>query len=107
MTPNEPKDPNVYSFMMQLVQEKHGDDVDPEFLNTEAERLYLEFGDNLLGHFEPMLSEEQKAQFDELVGREAPQEDIMVFLTSSISNLEEKILDVLEAYRKNYLSENS
>lgn len=105
MDPNEPKDANVYSFMMQLVQEKHGDDVSVELLNTEAERLYIEFGDLLVDSFEPMLSSDQKAQFDALVAEEADQEMILTFLTESIDNLEQRILDTLMNFRENYLSE--
>ncbi len=105
MDPNEPKDANVYSFMMQIVQEKHGDDASVELLNTEAERLYIEFGDLLVDSFEPLLTVEQKVQFDTLVSQEVDQETILAFLTDSIDNLEQRILDTLMKFRDNYLSE--
>ncbi len=102
--PGEPKDPNVYSFMMQLVQEKHGDDVDAEFLQNESDRLYLEFGDKLVSVFEPMLSEEQKQVFDSMVEQNSSQENILGFLTESIENLEDRIMDVLIKYKQEYIN---
>lgn len=103
----QPKDQNVYSFMMQLVQEKHGDDVESEFLETEAERLYIEFGESLLSHFEPMLDEGQKQEFDKLVEDQVTQDVILAFLTSNIENLEQKILDVLMSFREKYMAEKA
>lgn len=105
MDPNEPKDANVYGFMMQMIQEKHGDDIDADFLNTEAERLYLEFGDGLVDYFEPMLTSDQKREFDGLVEGGADKESILVFLTDSITDLEDKIIDVLMQYKDNYMNE--
>lgn len=101
----QPKDPNVYSFMLQMVQEKNGDEVDNEFLNTEAERLYLEFGDKLVESFEPLLSDEQRTQFDQLVEQGASQDMILNFLTTNIQNLEQRILDVLMMFKQQYMSE--
>lgn len=43
MDTNQAKDQNVVSFMMQLIQEKHGDEVDINFLNQEAIFLHLNF----------------------------------------------------------------
>lgn len=105
MDQNDNKDQNVLSFMMQLVQEKHGDEVDADFLKTEAERLYLEFGDSLVDYFEPMLSSEKKQEFDGLVESGAQQDSIMSFLLESIPDLEKKIMEVLVEYRTNYLAE--
>lgn len=103
MQQNETKDENVFSFMMQLVQEKHGDDVGAEFLNTEAERLYIEFGDELLKYFEPMLNIDQKSQFDNMVESGAAQDEIMNFLVKNIEGLEQKIMDVLNQFRQKYI----
>jgi len=104
MATSEPKDQNVYSFMMQLVQEKHGDEVEMEFLNTESERLYLEFGEKLVSYFEPMLSPEQKKEFDILVEQSSPQDQILSFLSESIENLEQRIMEVLVNFKQEYLS---
>lgn len=98
------KDPNVMTFMMQMVQEKHGDSVDSNFLQQEADKLYEEFGDRLVSYFEPMLTDEQKVQFDELVGQEAGQDKLLEFLIGAIENLEQKILDVLMQFKNEYLS---
>lgn len=99
-----PKDQNVVSFMMQLVQEKYGDEIDIEFLNQESDRLYDLFGDNLVSYFEPMLSEEQKLQFDGLVANSAQQDELLDFLIKNIPNLEQQILQVLVDFRNDYLS---
>jgi len=104
MDQNEKKDENVFSFMMQLVQEKHGDDVSAEFLNTESERLYLEFGEKLVEYFEPMLNPEKKQEFDSLVEQGSEQDVIMNFLVTNIENLEQKIMDVLASYRQAYMA---
>lgn len=99
----QPKDQNVLSFMIQLVQEKHGDDVDANFLNQEANRLYDIFGNNLVSYFEPMLSEESKKQFNEMVKTNADQDQLLGFLNESIPNLEQQILQVLISFRVQYI----
>lgn len=102
MNPDE-KDPNVMTFMMQVVQEKHGDSVDSKFLEDESTRLYEEFGDRLVSYFEPMLTEEQKTQFDALVQQGVDQNQLLEFLIGAIENLEQKILDVLMQFKNEYL----
>lgn len=100
-----PKDQNVLSFMMQLVQEKYGDEIEIDFLNQEADRLYDMFGNNLVDYFEPMLSEEQKREFDNLVATSPEQEKLLEFLISNIPNLEQQILQVLVDFRNQYLND--
>jgi len=102
---NLPKDQNVLSFMMQLVQEKYGDEIEIAFLNQEADRLYEMFGNNLVDYFEPMLSEEQKREFDNLVATSPEQEKLLEFLISNIPNLEQQILQVLVDFRNQYLND--
>lgn len=99
----QPKDQNVLSFMMQLVQEKHGDETEIDFLNQESDRLYNMFGDNLVSYFEPMLTEDQKKDFDKLVGTGADQEGLLNFLIQAIPNLEMQILQLLVKFRADYL----
>lgn len=98
------KDPNVMTFMMQMVQEKHGDNVDSTFLEEEASKLYDEFGDKLVSYFEPMLTDEQKVQFDGLVQQGADQNKLLEFLVGAIENLEQKILDILTQFKNDYLA---
>jgi len=98
------RDPNVMTFMMQLVQEKHGDNIDSKFLEEESSKLYDEFGDKLVSYFEPMLSDEQKAQFDELVRQGADQNKLLEFLVGSIENLEQKIINTLNQFKNDYLA---
>lgn len=105
--PDEVKDQNVLAFMIQLVQEKFSDDVDAEFLNQEANRLYDLFGNNLVSYFEPMLTEEQKQSFDQLVEQASDQDVLLNFLVENIPNLEQQILQVLVAFRANYLELNT
>lgn len=102
MDPNQ-KDPNVMTFMMQIVQEKHGDAVDSTFLEEESNRLYDDFGDRLVGYFEPMLSEDQRSQFDALVQQGVDQNKLLEFLVGAIDNLEQRILDVLMQFKNEYL----
>jgi hypothetical protein len=100
------KDPNVYSFLMQLVQEKHGDEIDAQFLQEEADRLYDIFGDLLLTYFEPQLDDQQRAQFDEMVNMNSDQDDLLGFLTENINDLEEQIVALLVKFRQDYISGN-
>jgi hypothetical protein len=100
---NENKDQNVLSFMMQLVQEKYGDDIEIDFLNQESNRLYDLFGNNLVRYFEPMLNENQKEQFDKMVKDQVNQEDLLAFLVQAIPDLENKIMQVLVSFRNQYL----
>ncbi len=98
------RDPNVMAFMMQIIQEKKGDSVDSNTLQQEAVKLYDEFGDRLVSYFEPMLSEEQKQQFDNLVGQGADQNQLLEFLVGAIDNLEQKILDTLTQFKNEYMA---
>lgn len=100
------KDPNVMSFMMQMVQEKHGDNIDSQFLEKESTRLYNEFGDQLVSYFEPMLTEEQKTQFDQLVQQNADQNQLLEFLIGAIDNLEQKIFDTLIRFKNSYMQQD-
>ncbi len=97
------KDANVYSFMMQLVQEKHGDDSEYDYLQSEASRLYNMFGDVLLSYFEPQLNEEQKVQFDQLIEANEGQDSLMNYLVENIGDLEQQIIQVLVSFRTDYL----
>lgn len=97
------KDPYVMAFMMQIVQEKHGDLIDSKFLEQEASRLYEEFGDKLVSYFEPMLTEEQSLQFDNLVKGGADQSILVNFLMNSIENLQERIQEVLIQFKNDYI----
>lgn len=97
------KDQNVYSFMMQLVQEKHGDEVEISFLNSESDRLYDLFGDVLLTYFEPQLAPEQKQQFDQLIENNENQDTLMQFLIENIGNLEQQIMQILINFRTDYI----
>lgn len=99
------KDQNVLSFMMQLVQERFGDDIEIDYLNQEADRLYDLFGNNLVSYFEPMLTDQQKLQFDQLAKQSTNQEALLGFLTQAIPDLENKIMQVLIAFRNAYLTE--
>lgn len=99
-----PKDQNVLSFMMQLVQEKYGDEIEIDFLNQESDRLYDFFGTRLVSYFEPMMNEEQKVAFDSLVDMQAPQDQLLQFLIEAIPNLEQQIMQVLVNFRQEYLA---
>ncbi len=98
------RDPNVLAFMAQAVKEKYKDQqVTDEFMQTEANRLYDDFGNNLVSHFEPMLTEEQLKQFDELLQNGSTQDQLLQYLMSCIPDLTKKIEDVLVNYKEKYL----
>lgn len=98
------RDPNVLAFMAQAVKEKYKDQqVTDEFMQTEANRLYDDFGNNLVSHFEPMLTEEQLKQFDELLQNGSTQDQLLQYLMSCIPDLTKKIEDVLVGYKEKYL----
>jgi hypothetical protein len=101
---NQYRDQNVMSFMMQLVQEKFGDDVELNFMNQESERLYNLFGNNLVSFFEPMLTDEQKTQFSALYSQNSDQEALLAFLIQSIPDLEMKMLQILVDFKNAYLT---
>lgn len=107
MDTNQAKDQNVVSFMMQLIQEKHGDEVDINFLNQEADKLYNQFGDQLVTYFEPQLTPEQRESFDKMVSGGSDQDKMLDFLIDAIPTLEEQIMDVLVKFRADYLAQKS
>lgn len=98
------KDQNVYAFMMQLAQEKQGDDVEAEFLAEETDMLYDLFGDMLLAYFEPQLNDDQREQFNQLVEANSDQDALLNFLTENISDLQDQIVNMLVKFRQDYLS---
>ncbi len=97
-------DPTVFTFMMELVQKKHGNDLDSKFLQEEAMRLYNEFGDKLVEQFEPMLTDEQKSQFDELVRNGADQDKLLEFIIGAIPNIEDRLQDALFRFKDDYMA---
>lgn len=98
-----PRDPNVLNFMIQAVQEKHKEGADPKFVQTEAERLYDEFGEKLVDYFEPMLSKEQIEQFDKLMSEGTSQDQLLAFLMSCIPDLTGQIEKVLIEFKEKYI----
>lgn len=98
------RDPNVLAFMNQAVKEKYKDqEVTQDFLKTESERLYDDFGSNLVSHFEPMLNEDQLKQFDQMLQDGATQDQLLQYLMSCIPDLMKKMEEVLLGYKENYL----
>jgi len=98
------KDPNVYGWIIGFVQKKHGNEVDSSFIEQEATRLYDSFGDFLVKQFEPMLSEEQKSQFDQIVSAGADQMKLQEFLMTSIPDITEKLMGAMDQFEQNYLA---
>ena len=98
------RDPNVMAFMMEAVREKNKDTgVTPEFIQSETERLYDEFGEKLVENFEPMLSDEQIKTFDQVLQNGGTQENLLEFLKGCIPNLEMRIQEFLVTYKTRYL----
>ena len=106
MDNSEPKDQNVYSFMLQLVQEKFGDEAEVDFLNNEADRIYDLFGEVLLQYFGPLLPKDKTEEFDQLIESGAGDDDLMGFLMEHIDNLEMQIMEILLKFREDYMDGN-
>lgn len=100
---NQAKDRNVLSFMYQLVQERHGDDTDINFLNSEADRLYFLFGNKMVEYFASMLNDSQKAEFSQLINNRADQNQVMEYLANALPDMEGRILKILAMFRNEYL----
>lgn len=98
------RDPRVLDFMAQAVREKFKDQqLTEEFISTEAARLYDQFGEELVSHFEPMLSKEQVTQFDGMLQAGETQDHLLEFLMGCIPDLTSKIEQVLLSYKDKYL----
>ncbi|MBD3280883.1 hypothetical protein GF389_05165 [Candidatus Dojkabacteria bacterium] len=92
----------LLSYLTQLIQEKHGDDVELEFIETERERLELDIKEKLLNYFEPMLATSAKKEFERMLESETEINVLMQFLFGTIDNLEEKIFEFLDKYKADY-----
>ena len=113
MMPNDPaigqvapeqKDQNVYNFLVQIIQEKRGNNLPWDQITTEADSLYEKLGDALVNTFEPEMSNENRDEFNNLVGQGYKQEDLQMYLLQNIPNLENRITQILENFKATYLS---
>lgn len=100
----EEKDQNVYNFLVQIIQEKHGNNIPWEQVTAEADRLYDELGDLLVNTFEPEMKENQKEEFDKLYAQGYNQDELQMYLLQNIPNLEDRIQQILIDFRQRYLS---
>ena len=96
------QDSYVQSFLTQMVQERYGDDVELEFIETEVERLHMDLGDKLIKHFEPLLDSSSQAEFERLLGADSDMDTVIQFLFGSIDDLQPKIFDFLDKYKTDY-----
>lgn len=99
-----PRDPIVLEELKDLVRFKHGKNVDENFVEQESTRLYDVFSNQLISYFEPMLSEEQKQEFDDLAGQEGTdQEGLLNFLVGAIPDLQNQVMQALKEFEANYI----
>ncbi len=98
------KDPNVFTYMMQLVQQKYGDDVDSGFLEKNANDLYDKFAEELVSYFSPILSPEQKKSFDSMLENNVPEEKMVAYLFSIVDDVEGHIKQILDSFKDTYLN---
>lgn len=104
MPDQQNRDQNVLIFMMQLVQQKYGDDVDSNFLVNESNKLYDEFGEALVDYFSGLMSEEQEKEFGRLSDSGAPNNMVLEFLMREIPELDDKIKKVLSLFKDRYIN---
>ncbi len=102
MTDTQNIDP-VINFIKQAVVKKHGDQ-DSNFVNQETQRVYNDFGNNLLEHFSSLLSKEQSTELESLIKKTKSQKVVLGYLMESIDNFEQKIIEYLMGYVENYLA---
>lgn len=88
--------------MERIVKEKHPEQVDGDFLKSEAEILYQEFDNEILEHFSRFIPENKKGEFDQLKNGGDPSQTL-AFLMDNIDNFEFKILQYLADFRNKYL----
>ena len=98
------KDPNVYRFLVDAIYAKHGTGVDVSFVTQEADRLYVQLGDTLVNTFEGDLNDQQREEFNSLVAQGYKNEDLQGYLLQNITNLEQRIQEILIQFRDNYMS---
>lgn len=97
------KDERVMGFMKQIIKEKHGQNIEEDFLNQEADMLYNKFTERLTSYFKQFISKEQEKELNKLIGQSANQDVVLTFLMESIDNFEAKIIYVLMNFRNDYL----
>ena len=105
MPDNQQRDQNVLSFMMQLVQQKYGDEVESSFLVEESNKLYDKFGEALVDYFDPIMTEQQHKEFDKLSSEGANNSKVLEFLMREVPDLDTNIKKVLFMFRENYLNQ--
>lgn len=100
-----PQNEKVMYFIKQMVQKKYGSDISQDFLNTEAEKLYNKFSEDIVSYFKPFISGEHKEDLDNLINKSGNEESVLAFLMDSIDNFEQKIVQVLLNFRNSYLND--
>jgi hypothetical protein len=105
MQDNQQRDQNVLSFMMQLVQQKYGDEVESSFLVEESNKLYDRFGEALVDYFDPLMNEEQHNEFNRLSTEEGSNSKVLEFLMREVPDLDTNIKKVLYMFKENYLNQ--
>lgn len=102
LSPTEYKNKAVMDFMRQAVKEKYGEGVEADFLDQEANKIYMEFENSIFDHFKLMLSPDQQVELDKITNEQADQTTLLAFLMQSINNFELKIFQFLIDFREKY-----
>lgn len=102
LSSTEYKNEAVVDFMRQTVKEKYGEGVEADFLDQEANKIYMEFENSIFDHFKTMLSPDQEVELDKIINEQADQTTLLAFLMQSIKNFEFKIAQFLVDFRKKY-----
>lgn len=98
------RDPQIMEELRELVRFKHGRGSEATFVEQESTRLYDLFSEQLISFFEPMISEEKKAEFDNLSSQPGVnQETLMGFLIETIPDLQNQVLQALHEFEANYI----
>lgn len=99
------RDPAIVAYMSDAVREKNkGKQITEDFVQTEANKLYDDFGENLINTFERMLEKEQIDKFNEMLEGGATQNQLLEYTMGCIPNLEKRIEEVLLTFREKYIN---
>ncbi|MBN1331718.1 hypothetical protein JW978_02405 [Candidatus Dojkabacteria bacterium] len=98
------KDSFIRSFLLQMVQEKHGDEAELEFIEKEVERLSYDLQEKLVAYFEPQMDSTSRAEFERLLNEGEDMNSTGQFLFGAIADLENKTIEFLDKYKSEYLN---
>jgi hypothetical protein len=103
---NEGQIDPISNFIKQSVLKRHSNK-DSAFIEQETHRIYEDFGNEILDHFQSLLNSDQNKELEKIIKKTKSQRAVLGYLMESINSFEQKIIEYLMEYRKEYLGEQS